>query len=100
MSIEARVPAGFASRPLSREDLGAVFELEAAYELHDDGVTELSLTDLESEWNRPDFDLSSMSVGVFDGETLAGYAEVFIGRGEAAVLPEYRGRGIGSALLP
>jgi mycothiol synthase len=100
MSIEARVPAGFTSRPLFREDLAAVFELEAACELHDDGVSELTLTDLQSEWNRPDFDSTSMSVGVFDGPTLAAYAEVFFGRAEAAVLPAYRGRGIGTALLP
>ena len=44
--------------------------------------------------------MAAMSVGVFDGSTLAAYAEVFLGRAEAAVLPAHRGRGVGSALLP
>jgi mycothiol synthase len=94
------LPEGFTARPLTRDDLAAVFELEAACERFDDGVSELTLTDLESEWNRPDFDMRAMSVGVFDGSMLAAYAEVFFGRAEAAVLPAFRDRGIGSALLP
>jgi mycothiol synthase len=100
MAVELAVLPGFTTRPLSRDDIAAVFELEAACELFDDGVTGLTLTDLESEWNRPDFDMASMSIGVFDAATLAAYAEVFFGRAEAAVLPSYRGQGIGSALLP
>ena len=39
------------------------------------------------------------TIGVFDGDTLVAYAEVSeSGRGDAAVAPAYRRRGIGTAL--
>ena len=40
----------------------------------------------------------SGTVGIFDGDRLVAYAEVAGDRGDAAVDPEYRGRGIGTAL--
>ena len=92
------LPEGLVTRPLTWDDVGSVFRIEAESEAFDDGEAELSLSDVESEWRRPAFDLATMSVGVFDADRLVGYAEVFRGRAEAVVAPAERGRGIGSAL--
>jgi GNAT superfamily N-acetyltransferase len=58
-----RLPEGFAARPLGRDDLEAVYRLEAECEAFDDGVAEFAISDVESGWNRPTFDLATMSVG-------------------------------------
>ena len=83
-------------RPLAAEDIATVWELETVGEAYDDGVVEVDLSDIEAEWRQPDFDPSSMSVGVFTNHRLVAYAQVFQGRAEALVHPEHRGRGIGS----
>lgn len=93
------LPYGYESRPLSRADVPAVFELETAGELFDDGVAEVDLPDLEADWSRPGFDPPSMSMGVFSAGRLIAYAQVFLGRAEAMVHPRHRGKGIGSALV-
>jgi ribosomal protein S18 acetylase RimI-like enzyme len=90
-------PAGTTARPLEPGDLDAVVELERASQEHD-GLEGLDRSDIEAGWRRPDFRLAAMSVGVFDGDLLAGYAEVFNGRAEASVRPGDRGRGIGTWL--
>ena len=43
--------------------------------------------------------MAAGTIGVFDGDRLVAYAE-YMGndRGDAAVHPDYRGRGIGTAL--
>ncbi len=89
---------GFIDRPLRTSDLTAVFEVTAAQELADIGMVEIEKADIVADWQRPSFDLAASSVGVFDGDRLAGYAEVAGDRGEAPVHPDYRGRGIGTAL--
>jgi mycothiol synthase len=94
------LPAGLVVRPLTWTDVHAVFELERACEAFDDGVAEIALMDVEAEWRRPSFDLATMTVGVFDGDRLVAYGEVFRARAEAAVAPSARGRGLGSVLLP
>jgi ribosomal protein S18 acetylase RimI-like enzyme len=94
------LPADLVARPLTWDDLGAVFELEHACETFDDGVAEIALIDVEAEWRRPSFDLATMTVGVFDDDRLVAYGEVFQTRAEAAVAPPARGRGLGAALLP
>ena len=47
----------------------------------------------------PSFDVADSTVGVFDGDRMVAYAEHSgHDRGDAAVHPAYRGRGIGTAL--
>jgi GNAT superfamily N-acetyltransferase len=71
----------------------------AAQELHDLGTVEIEEADVVGDWQRPSFDVPASTVGVFDGNRLVAYAEVGgHGRGDAAVHPQYRGRGIGTAL--
>ena len=93
------LPTGYESRPLGLGAVGAVFALETAGELFDDGVAEVDLSDLEADWRRPDFDPGSMSMGVFCAGELVAYGQVFQGRAEVQVLPAHRGKGLGSALV-
>jgi mycothiol synthase len=93
------LPAGLTTRPLRREDSRIVYELMAAQELADIGSVEIEEADLVSDWAKPSHDLSSRSVAVFDGDLLVGYAELMgVDRGDTAVLPSHRGRGIGTWL--
>ena len=93
------LPAGLTARPLTPDDARAVFEVMASQELADIGTVEIEEADIVSDWARPSFDVSTATVGVFEGERLVGYAEVSApDRGDAAVEPAYRGRGIGTAL--
>jgi mycothiol synthase len=92
-------PRGFSSRALTLADLDTAFAVYAESELADSGDLMLEREDIESDWERPSFDLSSQSVGVFDGARLVAAAEVFRGRrAEAAVATDYLGRGIGTWL--
>jgi GNAT superfamily N-acetyltransferase len=55
--------------------------------------------DIVGDWQRPSYDLAASSVGIFDGDRLVAYGEVAGSYfGDAAVHPDYRGRGIGTAL--
>ncbi|MGL5825443.1 MAG: GNAT family N-acetyltransferase [Nocardioides sp.] len=90
---------GLSARALVGSDAQAVYDVMAAQERHDLGAVEIELADIVADWQRPSFDVSDSTVGVFDGPVLVGYAEVSgAGRGDAAVRPAYRGRGIGSFL--
>lgn len=93
------LPCGYLSRPLTGDDIVAIWALESAGEAYDDGVVEVDLSDVQAEWRQPDFDPATMSIGVFWGDRLVAYAQVFRGRAEALVHPEHRGLGIGSALM-
>jgi len=93
------IPEGLTSRPLALADARAVFEVMAAQELEDIGMVEIEEADIVGDWGRPSFDVAGSTIGVFDGDLLVGYGEVtYDDRGDAAVLPSYRGRGIGTAL--
>lgn len=94
------LPVGYHARPARHEDLDAVFQLVAACERHDDGAIEVARSDIAADWNRPDFDLETMSIVVVHGDELAASGDVFKGRAEVDVAPLHRGRGIGAALLP
>jgi GNAT superfamily N-acetyltransferase len=94
------LPAGLTHRALTPADAPATFAVFAASEKHDTGEVAIELEDIESDWQRPSFDLSTQSVGVFDGDDLVAAGEVYKGRrGEASVHPEHRGRGIGTWLV-
>ncbi|WP_432478059.1 GNAT family N-acetyltransferase [Nocardioides sp. GXQ0305] len=93
------LPPGLTSRPLSEDDARAVYEVMAAQEQADLGTVEIEEADIVADWGRPSFEVAASTVGVFDGDRLVGYAEVTAAdRGDAAVDPRHRGRGIGTAL--
>jgi mycothiol synthase len=96
--VIAGLPDGLSARPLTWDDVEAVFRLEAESEASDDGDAEIVLSDVEAEWRQPAFDLATMSVGVFDADRLVAHANVIQTRAEAVVAPAYRGRDVGSAL--
>jgi mycothiol synthase len=93
------LPDGLTSRPLSEPDARALFEVMAAQERHDLGETVIEEADIVADWQRPSFDVAASTLGVFDGDTMVAWAELSDAqRCDAAVLPAYRGRGIGRAL--
>lgn len=93
------LPDGYSQRALALTDAAAVTALMAAQELHDTGEVAIEEADIVADWQRPSYDVTQSSVGVFAGDTLVGYAEIAGGdRGDAAVHPDHRGRGIGTAL--
>ncbi len=93
------LPSDLHQRPLSLADAAAVTAVMAAQELHDIGQVVIEEADIVSEWQRPSYDVGASTIGVLDGDRLVAYAEVAGGdRGDASVHPDYRGRGIGTAL--
>lgn len=94
------LPPGLTSRPLRLADAEAVTDLVATAEERDVGEAQVELDDILGGWRRPAFDLSTESVGVWDGTWLVASGEVFRGRrADACVHPDWRGRRIGTALL-
>ena len=93
------LPPGFTSRPLTLDDAEAVLAAIAAEEVADLGEAEMTLEDVLADWQRPSYDITSSTVGVFEGDLLVGYGDVSdVEVGYAAVLPAYQGRGIGTAI--
>ncbi len=71
----------------------------AAQELADLGSVEIEEADIVADWSKPSHNLTERSIGVLDGERLIGYAELMgADRADAAVHPDWRGRGIGTWL--
>ena len=93
------LPDGYRSRRLTREDAEAVTDIVAATELDVDGAVEIDVSDVRVDWERPNFDQATMSIGVAHGDELVAFGEVYRGRAEVDVLPRHRGRGSGSALM-
>jgi mycothiol synthase len=93
------LPEGLTSRVLTMEDARAVFEVAAAQERADVGKVEIEPADIVSDWSRPSWDVATHTIGVFDGDRMVAYAEITgHDRGDAAVHPDYRRRGIGTAI--
>ena len=93
------LPPGLTHRALARGDESAVAAVMAAGQLADIGEVVIEEADIVSDWQRPSYDVAAGTIGVFDQDRLVGYAELSGGdRGDAAVDPEYRGRGIGTYL--
>ena len=93
------LPAGLSAAPYTAEALDAVFAVAAEQQQHDIGRVDVETADFEADWQRPSFDFATMTMGVYDGDRMVAFAELIgAGRGEAGVLPEYRRRGIGTAL--
>jgi len=96
------LPGGLTAAPYTFEDLDAVFTVAAAQQQHDLGRVDVERADFEADWQRSSFDFATMTMGVrdpADGDRLVAWAElVGAGRGDAGVLPDYRRRGIGTAL--
>lgn len=99
MDITASLAPGLTARPLTMADAAAVTRVMAALELAEIGTADIEEADIVADWQRPSVDVPEVTLGVFDGDRLVGYAEATRdGRGDAAVHPDWHGRGIGTAL--
>ena len=96
--LSVPLPPGLVTRPVEMADAPAVTALVAAEELLDLGEVAIEEADYVSEWQKPSFDLATQTISVWDGDRIVGFAQVDADRGDAAVHPDYRRRGIGSAL--
>ena len=94
------LPEGFTARPLTLADAQGVVEAVAAEELVDLGEVDISLEDVLSDWQRPSYDITTSTMGVFDGGgRLVAYGDVAgPDHAYAAVRPDHQGRGIGTAI--
>jgi mycothiol synthase len=103
------VPQGLLARPLTAEDLAALSGLQEIAEKVDDTGEHWSPEDLAEYWLNDLIDLAQDSVAVLTAEgALVGWATAFALPEfrdayrvdlEGAVHPEWRGRGVGRALL-
>lgn len=99
-ALQARLPNGLTARAGGQDDAHAVCDVIAASELVDDGTVEIDLDDILAEWARSSFDVGRDGVVIESGHDVVAFATVFQSRrADAAVTPEFRGRGIGSGLL-
>ena len=97
--MDLMLPDGYRARALTPDDAQAITDVVAATELDVDGAVEIDVSDVRGDWERPSFDLSTMSIGVERDGDLVAFAETYRGRGEVEVLPAHRGRGIGTTLM-
>jgi mycothiol synthase len=109
MGIDEGWPAGLTVRPIETGDAIAWAELLAAKEKVDAEGENYDADDLLEELADPKLDAARDTIGVWDGEQMVGYGvvrapdqvvDVHRIRTEGAVHPQWRGRGIGSALVP
>jgi mycothiol synthase len=100
------LPTGYVVRHPAARDSGAVAEVVIAGDIADFGEPDFTEIDLIDDWSRPRFTLDH-DAWVLSGPTgrIIGYAFVweaqpgFEVEGDAFVLPEYSGRGLGTLLV-
>jgi GNAT superfamily N-acetyltransferase len=93
------LPDGLTSRVLTEDDARAVYDVAAAQELVDVGRVEIEPEDIIRDWSRPRWAAAPHTLGVFDADRMVAYGEITShDRGDAAVHPDYRRRGIGTAI--
>jgi mycothiol synthase len=98
-TVVPALPEGLTARPLTIADAQGVFEVVAAEELVDLGEVDITFEDVLSDWQRPSYDITASTVGVFDGDRLVAYGDVAgPDHAYAAVHPDHQGRGIGAAI--
>jgi ribosomal protein S18 acetylase RimI-like enzyme len=103
---EPELPTGYVVRHPAARDSGAVAEVVIAGDVADFGEPDFTEDDLLDDWSRPRFALDQ-DAWVLAGPTgrIVGYAFVWeaqpeaVIEGDAFVLPEYSGRGLGTLLL-
>lgn len=99
MDIDESLPSGLTTRALTMADARDVYRVMAELERAEIGTSDIEEADIVADWQRPSVDVPQVTLGVFAGDRLVGYAEAAMdGRGDAAVHPGWHGRGIGTAL--
>jgi mycothiol synthase len=99
------LPAGYQLRAPTSDDFAQVAEVLIADDLDDAGQAVLDEGFLAAQWGHAGFDLATDAwVVTGGGGTIVGYGQVMhdepnIVRSWGVIHPEYRGRGLGSALL-
>ena len=59
----------------------------------------MTVEDVLADWQRPSYDITASTIGVFDGDRLVAYGDFSdTDVAYAAVLPSYQGRGLGTAI--
>ena len=93
------LPEGYSERPLTASDAAAVTAVMAAQELHDVGEVVIEEADIVADWQRPGYHVPEHAVGILQDDILVAYSEhTYDDRGDAAVHPDHRGRGLGTQL--
>jgi GNAT superfamily N-acetyltransferase len=93
------IPSGLSWRPLTLGDAKSLTALITAEQMHDIGEQVIDEADIVSDWQRPSYDVEDSTIGLFDDDRMVAFAELSGGdRAEAAVHPDYRGRGLGTYL--
>jgi mycothiol synthase len=100
------LPAGFAVRTATADDLDAIIELFDAYDVWDFGRTDTVREHLEADWVAPGFDPAADSWLVTEeGRVVVGFAYALgppieqVWEALGRVHPDHRGRGIGAFLV-
>lgn len=98
-----QLPAGFRRAVVTEADAADVVAVVVAAQLVDLGESELTVEELLSDWHGLDLASSALLVRTHDGEPVA-FADTMARRNlvhslYANVAPDYRGRGLGTAVL-